>query len=49
MFIREPEAPSGADQLLDELGLDADAIRRILDRPAEFDVRDDGWRGGEEV
>ena len=39
MSIRESEAPSGADQLLGELGLDTDAIRRILDRPAEFDVR----------
>ena len=42
MFILNSEAPSGADQLLGELGLDADAIRRILDRPAEFDVRDEG-------
>ena len=42
MPVLEPEAPSGADQLLGELGLDTDAIRRILDRPAEFDVRDEG-------
>ena len=39
MPVLEPDAPSGADQLLGELGLDTDAIRRILDRPAEFDVR----------
>ena len=49
MFTREFDTPSSPDQLLGELGLDQSAVRELLDRPAAFDIRDDQWRGGEEV
>ena len=43
MFDFDTDAPSGGTDLLAQLGLDARAIRTILEEPAPFDPRgDDG-------
>ena len=40
MFDSDPEMLS-SPELLEHIGLDGRAIRRILDEPAPFDPRDD--------
>ena len=41
MFDSDTDAPAGGADLLAQLGLDARAIRNILEEPAPFDPRGD--------